>query len=181
MDTLTAMPDTFRAGTTLRYRRTLGDYPASAGWALTVFLAGAGVSSAIGVANGDDFDVEIPASETALLPPGVYGWTEIVEQGDDKHDPASGVVTVLPNLATATPGSLQSWEERELAALDQAILDLTTSGITSYQIGTRAATKNDLGLLYRLRGSVKAAVEAQRTGSATRPVLFSFTGTSQES
>ena len=64
---LTALPDRFNAGTTVKYTRTLGDYPASQGWSLALYLAGAASFSVAGSPNANAFDVTITAAKTATV------------------------------------------------------------------------------------------------------------------
>lgn len=178
--TLTALPDTFPAGTTVKYTRSLSDYPATSGWTLKLLLAGAGTHAEDAVANGDAFDVTLTAAETAALPPGDYRWVERVEKGGEVYDVATGVVTVTPNLATATPGSLQSWEEKELAAVEAAIAAILAGGIAAYQIAGRAVTKVDLPTLQKLRASLRTEIARQRGQAPGRQWKFTFTGTANE-
>lgn len=177
MDTLSALPDFFAAGTTVKYSRSYSDFPANGGWTMKLYLAGAQTTNVSAVANGAGFDLTLTSILTAGLTPGVYRWIERVTNGTETYDPAQGTVTVKANVASATPGSLQTWEEQELPKVEQAITDLIASGVTSYQIGSRSLTKQDLTELYKLRASLRATIQAQQTGSATRKVPFAFTGT----
>jgi hypothetical protein len=179
-DTLLLLPDSFSAGTTVKYTRTLPGFSAADGWALTLYLAGAGAASFVGTPNGTGWDVVLTAVQTALLPAGQYRWIERVTKASDSYDAASGTVVVTANLATAAPGSLQTWEEKELVEVEKAIDQLLKSGITSYQIGSRAATKQDLEKLMALRNSLLATIRAQRTGLIATPIRFRFTGTAHE-
>ena len=58
---LSALPESFAAGTTVNYRKRFSDYPASAGWTLKLHLAGASVMAKTAAADGDDFVVTIAA------------------------------------------------------------------------------------------------------------------------
>ena len=149
MDALVALPDRFSAGTAVVYRRSLADYPASEACTLSLFLAGPAAASFDAVADGDDFVVTLPADETAPLPAGDYLWEERAAIADG--DPvwvAGGSVTVDPDLAAATGASLQSAEEIELGAVRARILEITTSGVQSYQQGGDAVGHPELPALY---------------------------------
>lgn len=178
MSDLTELPDAITAGTTTAYTRSYSDHPAGDGWTLKLIIAGAGVLTVDAVADGDAFDVTLTAAATAPLPPGGYRWVERVTKGAEVRDVASGTVNVEPDLAQAAPGSVQSYEEKLLVKVEKAIDDLTTTGMTSYQIGTRAATMLDLDKLIALRDKLRASLAAQRNpGRASTPVLFTFTNT----
>ena len=58
---LSALPESFAAGTTVKYRKRFSDYPARAGWTLKLHLASASVLAKTAAADGDDFVVTIAA------------------------------------------------------------------------------------------------------------------------
>src|SRR5690348_5616749 len=126
---LTALPATIDAGTTVRYTRTLGAYPASAGWTLKLYLAGASVVNVDGVPDGDNFIVTIPAGTTATLLKGTYAWTERVTKSGEIYDAAAGTVLVRPNVATASAGDFQSWAEKTLPIVEAAIAGQLDDGM----------------------------------------------------
>lgn len=64
---LTALPDSFDAGTTVKYTRSHASYPASGGWALALKLSGGAFLSVAGVPSGDAFVITIPATATATV------------------------------------------------------------------------------------------------------------------
>lgn len=177
MFTDTMMPATISSGTTVTYRRSLPDYPANQGWQLTVYLAGKSILNVAAVANGPDHDVTLTATQTAALAAGVYTWVERVVKGTEKYDVARAVVTVLADLAAATAGSLQSFEEKTLAVLEAAISGQLTDRVRSYQIFGRAVEKIPMDELRSLRNEFLAAVQQQKTGKVGRTLLGRFTGT----
>lgn len=178
MQTLTAMPDTLTAGTTVSYTRAVPDYPATDGWTLTLYLAGKSVLNVAATPSGSDYAVALTAAQTAGLAAGVYTWVERVTKGAEKHDVGRGVVAVLDDPSTATAGSQQSWEEKTLEVVEAALSGQMTSAIASYQIGNRAVAKIPARELWQIRNALKAAVAQQRNpGRFGRPILARFTGT----
>src|SRR5512139_1557081 len=93
---LSALPESFAAGTTVKYRRRLSDYPASAGWTLKLHLAGASVLAKTATADGDDFLVTIEATDTeGDFAAGLYKWVERVSNaGGEVYEVGRGTVTV---------------------------------------------------------------------------------------
>ncbi len=176
---LANLPDQFAAGTTVCYRRRLADFPASEGWTLQVYLAGASVLAKTAAADGDDFVVTIAASDTAGgFAPGFYKWVErVTGVGGEVYEIAKGSVTVLPNLAEATEGSEQEWIERAVVALRAHIEGRLPAGMESYQIAGRVVAKmpvkEAVGLLTNLESRLASL---KNPGFVTRPVLVSFTG-----
>ncbi len=175
---LVYLPDQFAAGTTVCYRRRLTDYPASAGWALRVHLAGASVLAKTAVADGDDYLVTIEASDTeGDFAAGLYKWVERVSNvGGEVYEVGRGSVTILPNLAEASEGSEQEWIERAIAMLRAHIEGRLPAGMESYQIAGRVVAKMPIREAVSLLSSLESRLAGlQKPGFVTRPVLVSFT------
>lgn len=102
----TSEPVEITAGDSLRWSRSLPDFPAGSGWQLNYRLRGpANIDLAWGTvvsADGDAFDVEIPAATTAAWAAGDYwlfGW---VTDGTDRVTIYDAQVAILANPATAS-------------------------------------------------------------------------------
>jgi len=67
LDSMTALPDRFNAGTTLIYTRAYSDFPAGQGWALTLHLSGGASLSAAGAASGNSFVITVLPAKTATV------------------------------------------------------------------------------------------------------------------
>jgi hypothetical protein len=158
------MPEAFAAGTTVKLTRLHSDFPASGSWTLAFFLAGADTLTVAGSPNGDAFDITLTAAATAVLPPGTYRWTERATKSGETYDAATGVVSVTRNLATAADGDAQTWEEKQLAAVESAIAAMIAGKLQRYQIAGRIGEYLNLDELKKLRGELVAAVQRQRNG-----------------
>lgn len=163
MEALTALPARFAAGTTIKYRRSYPDFPASA-WDLRLHLAGPVVKSWVAAKDGDVFDFTLAAAETAVCVAGSYRWVERVTQGTEVYDAAAGMVTVTANVATAGVGELQSWREKALVEAREALSALVSGRVQSFQIGTRAFSKLDLPELRKLVVELEAGVAREQGG-----------------
>ena len=183
MATSTALPESFAAGTTVKYTRTLTDYPANGGWTLTLYLAGATVLSVAATPSGADHAVTLTPAQTATLATaGVYRWTERVNNATEKYDVASGTVYVTQNIATAAAGDLQTFEEKALAIVEAALLANVGSDIVTYQIHGRAVTRETRLEALAYRNKLRWDVARQRNkGKAGRTRRVSFTGAENES
>ncbi len=164
-ENLTALPERITQGTAVDYRRTLSEFPASAGWSMTLYIAGAAVLSEAATVDGDSFLIALANAETATLTPGVYQWEERVTKAGKTYVADSGVVEVLANIATATAGSLQSFNSKMLAAVEGAIgirlgigSAIPQDVIEQYEVGSRSITKMSLRELYDLRSRLRLAV-----------------------
>ena len=177
---LTALPESFAAGTTVTYRRQLSDYPASGGWTLKLYLAGASTLEKAAAADGDDHIVTLAAADTSgSFAAGLYKWAERVSHTDGRvYEVASGVVTVLPDLTTATDGGQQEWLERAITALKAHIEGRLPAGMESYQIAGRAVSKIPVKEAVDLLTSLESRLARLANPDAvTRQVLVSFSET----
>lgn len=174
---LTALPKSFAAGTTVSYRKRLADYPASAGWTLTLHLAGAAIRTFTAAADGDDFVVSIPAAQTTEgFTPGLYRWAERVEdESGNVYEVASGRVNVLVDLTRASESDHQEWLERMVTLMRQHIEGRLPAGMESYQVAGRAVSKipikEALGLLTAFETKLH---RLRKPGSVSRTVYVTF-------
>ena len=179
---LLGLPDSFAAGTTVRYRRTLSDYPAGDGWTLTLFLAGAKVLQSQAVADGDDHLITLTADDSRGLAAGVYQWVERVQNiAGDVYEVGAGVLRVKPDLTAATDGSQQEWLERAIAALKLHIEGRMPAAMEQYQIAGRVVSKMPIREAIQVLASLEGRLaRIAAPESVTRRVLAHFTPTGFE-
>lgn len=184
MSTLRALPESFAAGTTVKYLRNVSDYPASSGWTLRLYLAGAGVANILAVASGADFLVTITAVTTAALPAGLYQCTERVTKAGETFVVGSGQVVVTPDLSAAAPGALVTSIELQLEQVSALITTrLANPGaeIAAYSIAGRSVERMSLEDLQRLQSQLSYAVNRARAGGGLgRQHRATFTGAENE-
>ena len=173
---LTALPSSFAAGTTVTYRKSFDDYPASEGWTLTLYLAGANVTQVEAVPDGDDFVVTVGADVTADgFAPGLYKYAERVSKSGEVQEVETGVVTVLPDLTVAGDGDEQEWVEESIAALKAHIRGRLPAGMQSYSIAGRTVSKLPLEEAMKMLTQLEARLERlKRPGKLTRTVYTQF-------
>lgn len=164
MNTLTQMPAAFSRGSTVEYTRTVTDYPATAGWTLSVHIAGRSKLSKNASASGSDYAVLLTAADTAVLEAGTYTWLERVTDGTAVHDVGSGTVTITPNVATAAAGDLRSFDEKALEAIEAALLVDMGSTTVSYQVAGRGEVTMDRREAMKLRDTLARRVNRSRNG-----------------
>ena len=176
---LTALPESFPAGTTIIYRKTLSDYPAGDGWTLKLHLAGASVKTFEAEADGNDFVVTLAASATSSpFLAGLYQWTERVSLSGAVYEIDSGIVTVLPDLSTAAAGDYQVWLERTIVVLTAHIEGRMTAGNESYMIAGRSVVKIPIKEAVDLLSTFESRLARLKNPSrVTRSVLARFTPT----
>ncbi len=134
----TTEPTTFRAGDLLSWTKSLADYPANDGWALTYTLINStGKITITASASGADFSVSVPAATTAPYVPGIYQWMARVSKALEIMTVASGTIEILPNLATATTFDFRSHARTMLDAIEAAFEGRASSTQLSYSINGR--------------------------------------------
>lgn len=173
---LTEIPETFAAGTTLKYTRSSSDYPANDGWTLTVGLRGPSVKDAATVvASGADYVVTFPAADTATLDPGMYHWVEKYVHGTKGTFYVTGDVQVTPDVFGATAGELQSVNEKTLAALIAKRDSRLTADQETLQVDGMAIARIPFEQLEKLIARYQARVNAERRGSSVKvtPIAWS--------
>lgn len=181
MNELTALPDSFAAGTTTVYRRSFADYPASDGWTLKLHLRGKSALDVTATPDGDDFILTLTATATGVLVAGGYTWSEQVTRGSgaglEAHDPATGCVWITPNLVTAAAGDLQAELENRLVAVQAEIRIRMTADVERYQVGSRLFEKTPILELLRIeKECVRGLARLRHPGPFAGKILASFPG-----
>lgn len=137
-DIPTAVPASVNAGDTIQWTRSISDYPASSGWALSyVLINAAGKISISGSASGADFAVTVAAATSALWTPGTYDWREQVSKAGEVFTTGSGRITVAPSFATNATLDSRSAARRALEAIEAVLEGRASSAVAEYEIAGR--------------------------------------------
>ena len=177
MTSLTALPESFAAGTTVEYTRTIPEHLASDGWTLAVVLSGRDRIAVNGTPSGGAFIVTLVASETTKLRAGIYTWAERATQAGVVFPAGDGHVTVTPDVVAASIGELESADERELRLVIALIEGREAKGIEAFQIVNRSVNYTALPELWKRRAFLEARIaRAKRRGQMGRNHLASFRG-----
>lgn len=171
---LAELPRSFAAGTTVSYRRSYGEFPASA-WDLKLHLRGPTTLDVTATEDGNAFVLTLTAANTATLAPGGYRWSERVTKGTETHEVARGRVSVLVDLSTAEPKDSLTFEERLLPLLEAALEGRAKRDLDAYSVGGLSVSKMQIRELRRLRNSLVATINARRRhGRFVEDVLARF-------
>ncbi len=166
------MQETIRAGDTLDYTTTLADYPASAGWVLMYRLIPRTSGTPItitGSASGDDHRTAAAATTTAGWAAGYYSWVAYIDLGSERYTVDSGVVQILPDLATATAYDGRSAARIALEAVEAVIGNRATLDQEQYSIAGRSLQRTPMADLLRLRSALR--IDVAREEAANRRKL----------
>lgn len=175
-------PSSFRAGDLLAWTKSLADYPANDGWALSYTLINASSKITINAsASGADFAVSVPAATTAAYVAGGYQWMARVTKALEIYTVGQGTLTILPNLATATTFDFRSHAKTMLEAIEAAFEGKASSTQLEMEINGRRIRNFSPAEMIQWRSFYKMEVakEAQaetlaRTGKNPRRIGVRF-------
>lgn len=172
---LTAIPDSFVAGTTVKWTSTFGDYPAPT-WSAMLHLAGSTVPAPIAATpSGASHAFAIAASISSKFGPGTYRYEIRVTSGGETYVAESGVVEVARNIASATAGSELSRAQAWLPILDAAIEGRLGADVQDYMIAGRMVKKIPIAELLQIRAWCVNMIEQEKApGTFMRDVNVVF-------
>lgn len=127
--TLNRMPAQLIAGDSLRLAVPSGDYPASAGWAVSLVLqalAGSAPVTVNAVDAGEDWEIAIASSVSADLVPGPFRYLIAATKNADRSTIDSGQIEVLPDPARPAQDQ-RSPARRALDAIDAVLENRASS------------------------------------------------------
>lgn len=161
----TLEPAVIDAGATIKWTRTLPDYPASDGWVLSYELVKASTRIAItAAASGADHLVTISAAASAAYAAGMYDWRARVSKAGEVYTVGSGRVTVAGSFGSALDARSQA--RRILEAIEATLEGRATSATESYEIAGRKMKFYTPEQLLVLRDRFR--IEVQREDAAAR-------------
>lgn len=159
-------PTIVNPGDTVRWTRTLADYPASAGWVLTYTLLNAASKITItATASGDDHAVNVAASTSAAWSAGDYAWRAQVALAGDVFTVGEGRLTVAASFAAATLDTRSS-ARKALEAVEAYLADPSNLAAAKYTIAGRSLDRFPLPDLWKHRDRLR--FEVAREDAAAR-------------
>jgi hypothetical protein len=157
-----AMQDQIVAGETLNYLAIAADYPASAGWVVTLYvnpLAGGTASSVSSTASGDNHLLQVTAATTATWTAGNCNWQTWVALGAERYMLEEGVLRVRTSLIGAAAGTDTRSQAQKALDDANAALAAWTPTMKRYRIGGREMEFNSpadiLAVISRWTSEVK--------------------------
>ena len=165
-DIPTIEPTTANAGDTWRWTRTLADYPASAGWALSYTLINAAAKITINAsASGDAHAVTVSAATTAGYAAGSYDWRARISKAGEVYTVGEGRITVRNAFGGATFDA-RSHARKTLEAIEAVIEGRASSEVSYYMIGNRQLRYMTPAELLTLRDKYRAEVAREDAAAA---------------
>lgn len=169
IDTSNTEPVSIIPGDTVRWTRTLPDFPASVGWALSYELVNAQHRYEIAAAaEGDAHRVSVSARATAAYNSGSYDWRARVTSADEVHTGATGRLCVAPSFGAIVDG--RSHARRTLEAIEAVLEGRATSVTAEYENNGRRLKYVPLNELHAMRTKYWREVAAEERKSGPRGV-----------
>jgi hypothetical protein len=165
-DTPTIEPSSVNAGDTWRWTRSLADYPASAGWALSYTLINASAKITVNAsASGDDHAVTVAAATTAGYAAGTYDWRARVSKAGEVYTVGEGRLTVR-NAFSAATFDARTHARKTLDAIEAVIEGRASSSTAEYTIAGRSLKHIPVADLLALRDKYRAEVLREDAAAA---------------
>ena len=161
----TTEPSVIVAGDTAKWTKSLADYPASDGWALSYTLVNATNRYTFSAtASGSDFAVTVAAATTTAYAAGLYDWRAQVAKAGEVFTVGSGQFIVQPSFASATDG--RSSAKKSYDQVVAYLADSNNLAAAEYEIAGRRLKRLSVPELIQLKSHLSA--EVQRETAATR-------------
>lgn len=159
--TPTTEPAALIAGDTAKWLKTIGDYPATEGWALAYTLInGTAKITFSATASGDDYLVNVPAATTAGWAAGSYSWRAQVTKAGEVFTVGTGTITVQASFGAATLDN-RSFARITLANIEDYLKDKSNLAAASYEIAGRKLDRIPRSELLAERDKFKAEVSRE--------------------
>lgn len=152
------IPETIRAGDSLSWTEEIEGYPPSDGWTLAFQLRGKDLPPIQfdSTPENNKHKISLTPAETKIYKPGIYYWHCFVYKGsppnytEKQSFTFNGQIEILPDFSTlGTQTDLRSTWRRILDGLLEAYENIAHRGYSSYTIGGRSWSKENLGELSR--------------------------------
>lgn len=178
-DVPTREPTEHQAGTTLRFDRTLSDFPAS-DWTLAYSLRSSdGANAPIEItatADGNTHSVSVTAADSQIWNAGEYLMIGYVTEisGDEVYQVYRDLIQITPWLGGTEPIEWRTYAQRMLALIESVLSGALSRRDVSYSInGHSFSAKTDADLL-EARAYFKAEVAKEQNGGRRRKILTRF-------
>lgn len=166
--TPTTEPGTINPGDTVKWTRSLPDYPANDGWVLSYELVNATARYSFSAGtSGADHTVTIAANVSAGYLPGAYDWRARVAKASEIFTVGSGRLNVNASFASAT--DVRSHARKVLGAIDAYFENSQNLTAARYMIAGRELWRIPITELLKLRDRYRQDIAredaAQRAGA----------------
>lgn len=166
---MAAMQNQIVAGETLNYRATAADYPASAGWVVTLYLnprAGGTATNVAGTADGDDHLLQVTAATTAGWAAGWWAWETWAALGSERYRLEAGQLEVVAGLIGAAAGVDTRTQAQRALDDAKAALAAWTPTTKRYRINGREMEFNSASEIITIISHWQSEVSREQAAAA---------------
>lgn len=153
-------PQTFHAGDTVTWKRSIADYPADGGWTLKYALVKANVRIQIAsTADGQDHLVAVSAAVSALYEAGEYQWNAFVENAlaTERFMIGAGALEIKQNYNAMAAGyDARSWVKITLDAIRARLSGDASTAQLNRRVGDMTVGEMPLKDLLDIEGDLSA-------------------------
>ncbi len=154
-------PTSVIAGDTVKWTKSLADYPAGDGWSLTYTFINAGGKFTISAgADGDAFLVNVAPATSGGWSAGDYDWRAQVSKSGEIFTVATGRTTVQPSFGGSTLDG-RSTARKMLDAVEAVLENRASSEVAEYQINGRQLKYTSIPDLLKLRDRLRFDVQRE--------------------
>lgn len=146
-------PYTIAAGDSISFRKTLPDFPASAGWSLKYELRGGAVPvEFVSTPDGDSHVLSVDADVTTSWLPGDYAFAGFAELGQQRTQFFLASLTVTADLETVTGDTpVTTHAQRMLAKLESVLEGKAGDDILDSEIEGTVIRRMPYDQIHKLR------------------------------
>lgn len=170
----TTEPAAVIAGDTIKWTKSLTDFPASTyTLSYVLHLESAVAATPIifnATAAGDDHAVTVAAATSALWAAGDYVWTSYATAGSERYTVDAGRVTVKRNPASIAAGTdLRSHSKIVLDAIEGVLEGRASKDQEEYRIGDRMLKRTPIKDLIELRSLYLSLYRQELAAAGKQP------------
>lgn len=170
------IPQNITQGDRITWKQALDGYNNTTD-TLTCFVRGLnGGLDLTGVPVGDDWEFNVLEAQSANLNPGNYKAQFVVFSGSGRQTLGTTDLLICPSFESLTEFDVRSADEKELAAITEAIAKLVTGAVSEYRVGDRMMRYQDLNQLTNRQRELRNRIaRAKNLGGRNVGIRFSDT------
>lgn len=142
-------PEEIIAGETVKWTKSLTDYPATEGWTLKYRLRGTTSYDVTATSSGSDYAVTIAASTTANYAAGDYRMFAWVEKVGERYNLFDLPLTVKPDPIASSAYDPRTPAKRVLDAIDATLLGTASREEQGYSINAPGGSGRQINFFNR--------------------------------
>jgi len=167
----TTEPNSFIAGNTVKWTKSVSDYKPEDSWVLKYYFVKTGTQLTLTATdNGDSKHlITLTAANSADWPAGEYKWQAVVTKTTERYVVDSGSLTVEPDFAQQISGhDSRTYWETVLENVKAVLEERATKDQSSYTIHGRQLSRTPVADLLSLYSKAEGEVEKEKRAEAIK-------------